>query len=557
HIQNPITKLQAFPFLSVSLSMIQKLKGSGRRILTFPAVHPCLKISPSTLLSSILNLSHSICNFKSKFFASNKRNAREAIRLVGVLQIFLEEIRDEQSNLLDSVVIAFCELHLVFQKLQFLLEDCTREGAQVWMLMESENVANQFRVSARSIATALDILPLDSIEVSMELKEHFELVMRQSRKARFEVDPDDKRAAMDVVSTLKQFENGIFPSDIDLKRVLDHIGIRTWSECNKEVKFLDSEIGLECLNEEKIKVAWLSSLMGFMNYCRCVVFDVVKGEGDQQSDGRGSSRDSEVLASLNPYDFRCPISLELMSEPVTILSGHTYDRSSILKWFKGGNVNCPKTGQRLNNTKWVPNLVLQRLIQQYCSEKGISIADQGRRNRDATRTVHPGSLAAKEAMKMLASFLAYRLETGVGEERNGAAYEFRLLSKANIFNRSCLVEAGCIQHLLKLLSSKDSSTQENAIASLLNISKHSKSITVIVENRGLELIVDVLKKGMKVEARQHAAATLFYLASIEEYRRLIGETTEAIPALIELIKDGTDRAKKNALVAMFGLLMEP
>ncbi|KAJ7943626.1 RING-type E3 ubiquitin transferase [Quillaja saponaria] len=225
-------------------------------------------------------------------------------------------------------------------------------------------------------------------------------------------------------------------------------------------------------------------------------------------------------------------SLEIMTDPVTILSGHTYDRSSIMKWFKGGNFNCPNTGQKLSNTECVSNLVLRTLIQWYCSESGISSADRGCRNRDVTRTVHLGSLAAKEAMKMLASFLAYRLETGSREERNEVAYEVRLLSKTNIYYRSCLVEAGCIQHLLKLLSSKDSSTQENSIASLLNLSKHCKS-------------------------RTHAAATLFYLASIEEYRRLIGETTEAIPALIKLIKGGTNGAKKNALVAMFGLLMHP
>lgn len=56
------------------------------------------------------------------------------------------------------------------------------------------------------------------------------------------------------------------------------------------------------------------------------------------------------------------------------------------------------------------------------------------------------------------------------------------------------------------------------MASLLNLSKFSKSRKIIVENGGLILILDVLKCGLKVEARQHVAGAFFYLASVEEYR---------------------------------------
>ncbi|GAA0159391.1 hypothetical protein LIER_16176 [Lithospermum erythrorhizon] len=38
---------------------------------------------------------------------------------------------------------------------------------------------------------------------------------------------------------------------------------------------------------------------------------------------------------------------------------------------------------------------------------------------------------------------------------------------------------------------------------------------------------------------------------------MIGEIPEVIPALMELIRDGTDHCKKNALVTIFGLLTHP
>ncbi|KAK7252368.1 hypothetical protein RIF29_36261 [Crotalaria pallida] len=534
--------------------MIRNPIGSDRRVLTFPAVHPCENIAPSTLLSSLITLSHTISNFQCRFFSSNKRNARKVIHLVTLLQPFLQEIRENESGS-GSVTLCFSELHLTFQKLLFLLEDLTREGARVRMLMESGRVANQFRVLSRSVATALDVFNFGSVEV--EMKEQVELLMTQARDGRFEVEDDDKRAMAIVMEAVTRFENRVDPDEGDVRWVLDHIGVRTWSECNKEVKFLDSEIGFEWFSEESRKVGFLCSLMGFMSYWRCLMMEVVD-EGKKKCDEvrERSIQNEMILRFINSDDFRCPISLELMSDPVTIETGHTYDRCSILKWFTSGNVTCPKTGKRLGSVELVPNLVLRRLIQQYCRVNGIPIADLGHKKRDISRTAQPGSLAQEEAMKRLAGFLCGMLENGVDEEKmNRATFETRVLTKTSIFNRSCLVEAGSVPLLLKLLQSRDSSAQENAIAALLNLSKYNKSRAIMVENWGLEMIVGVLKKGLKIEARQHAAAVLFYIASNDEYRKLIGEEPEAIPSLIRLIKDGSDRAKKNGLVALFGLLM--
>ncbi|KAJ4830041.1 hypothetical protein Tsubulata_027703 [Turnera subulata] len=551
--------------------MIRDSNGSGRRILSFPAVHPCENISPTTLLTSLITLANSICSYKSRFFSSNARNARETIRQVSNLLVLLEEIRVVLgSGLPDGLVLGLSELHLTLQKLHYLLQDCTREGSRLWMLMKSEQVADQFRVLFRAMATGLDVLlpPLGGLP-GEEVKEVVELVTKQAREARFEVHPDDKRVMSDVMLVLKEFleDGGVVVRDeinasaviVIIRRVLAFLGVNKWSDCHSEVKFLDSEIGFEYSNVEKRReVEFLSSLMGFVCYSRCVLFDSVDHNKLITSPPGPSGSGSEVASCLNSDDFRCPISLEIMKEPVTIETGHTYDRSSILKWFKSGNATCPNTGYKLGSTQVVPNSALKRLIQQYCSAHGIPIPESSHKNRDITRTILAGSLAAEGAMRMVAKFLADRLADDAGQETwNKAAYEIRLLSKTSIFNRSCLVEAGVIPLLLKLLVSEDGASQENAVAALLNLSKHSKSKAIIVQNGGLELVVEVLKKGSKMEARQHAAATLFYLASIEDYRKLIGESGEAVAALLALVKEGNDRGKKNALVAIYGLLMHP
>lgn len=67
-----------------------------------------------------------------------------------------------------------------------------------------------------------------------------------------------------------------------------------------------------------------------------------------------------------PYHFRCPISLELMSDPVTISTGQTYDRNSIESWIAMGNTTCPVTRLALSDFTLIPNHTLRRLIQEWC-----------------------------------------------------------------------------------------------------------------------------------------------------------------------------------------------
>ncbi|KAK7400780.1 hypothetical protein VNO78_12087 [Psophocarpus tetragonolobus] len=67
-----------------------------------------------------------------------------------------------------------------------------------------------------------------------------------------------------------------------------------------------------------------------------------------------------------PYHFRCPISLELMRDPVTVCTGQTYDRASIESWVGTGNTTCPVTRAALTDFTLIPNHTLRRLIQEWC-----------------------------------------------------------------------------------------------------------------------------------------------------------------------------------------------
>lgn len=65
-----------------------------------------------------------------------------------------------------------------------------------------------------------------------------------------------------------------------------------------------------------------------------------------------------------PDEFLCPITGELLREPVTLSSGKTYERAAILEWFEYGNTTCPLTRQVVHTTNALDvNTTLQRTIQ--------------------------------------------------------------------------------------------------------------------------------------------------------------------------------------------------
>ncbi|KAK7347006.1 hypothetical protein VNO80_21530 [Phaseolus coccineus] len=527
-----------------------------RRILSFPAVHPCDDISSPTLLASLITLSQSVCNFQPQLFPTQRRNARETIRQISILLVLLQEIRDRGLSIPRSTILCLAELHFALQKIHFLMQDCTLQGARLLMLAKSQHVASQFRGLIRAVATSLDVLPLQDFDVCAEVRELAELVTRQARKAQFEVDPGDARACRTLHAVLRLFARGTEPELSSMQGIMVFLQIRTWTDCNKEINFLEEEINLECRDREDRKVPLLSSLVGFLSYCRGVIFETM--EDTNQSEGRCSTDMTPLtltlLTSVNPEDFRCPISLELMTDPVTVSTGQTYDRASIQKWLKAGNFTCPKTGEKLANTELVPNTSLKRLIQQFCANNGSSLNSPSNRNRNITA----GSPTAAHAVQFLAWFLTRRLVFGTQEQKQKAAYEIRVLARTNIFNRTCLIEVGIVTPLLELLASaSDKSTQENVISALLKLSKHPNGQQNIITSGGLTVILSVLKNGVSLEVRQVAAAVMFYLSSVKEHRKIIGENPEVIPALVELVKEGTTCGRKNAVVAIFGLLLFP
>ena len=65
-----------------------------------------------------------------------------------------------------------------------------------------------------------------------------------------------------------------------------------------------------------------------------------------------------------PYDFICPITAEIMTDPVSTSDGFTYERAAITEWLRTKDTS-PSTGATLEITMLIPNLSLRSMIRSF------------------------------------------------------------------------------------------------------------------------------------------------------------------------------------------------
>ncbi|GMI68048.1 hypothetical protein like AT5G67340 [Hibiscus trionum] len=245
---------------------------------------------------------------------------------------------------------------------------------------------------------------------------------------------------------------------------------------------------------------------------------------------------------LIPADFICPLSLELMADPVIVASGETYDRAFIKEWLDLGLTVCPKSRQSLSHTIFIPNYTMNALIANWCESNNVKLLGPIK----SMSLNQPSPLLETEVKKSVDALKSTSIDT-----QREATAQLRLLSKKNRDNRIEIASCGAISLLVDLLHSPDTKTQENAVTALLNLSNIDYNKTAIINANAVEPLIHVLETGSPV-AKENTAATLFSLSVIEDNRVTIGRSG-AIRPLVGLLGKGTPRGKKDSATTLYNL----
>ncbi|XP_062082440.1 E3 ubiquitin-protein ligase PUB23-like [Humulus lupulus] len=262
-----------------------------------------------------------------------------------------------------------------------------------------------------------------------------------------------------------------------------------------------------------------------------------------------------------PLDFLCPISFQLMRDPVTVSTGITYDRESIERWlFSCKNYTCPVTKQPLLNKLTAttndedqdhlllltPNHTLRRLIQAWCTlnaSYGIERIPTPKPPIDKLQVLkllseaknHPNSqLKCLQNLKAIAS----------QSERN----------------KRCLEAAGTVQFLAFLVKNRSDSVAITEAAVdllfLLVIKSSDAGLKKLVANDSSTDIVDSLVSVLKCgnyQSRANATVLLKSILDLADPIRIMSIGSELFKEVVSVLRD---QISQQASKASLKLLME-
>ncbi|KAI7736523.1 hypothetical protein M8C21_003523 [Ambrosia artemisiifolia] len=482
-------------------------------------------------IQSLLRLVRDIARRSATgFTGAFKKDCSDMCRRVALLSHLFEEIRDYQGDLRPLDMSASSSSS---SNSSSSLSELTQalKGAKKLVLFAgsfdnnnnnmstdgtAQQIVFQFQCITWKLEKALASLPYDSFDISEEVKEQVDLVRVQLKRAaeRYGRSQDLTVLSGGVSESLAK------ESDILHGVCYDH------DEVESKVGNVSNESIVNDVDEMMYEPATGSS------EASCLL---------KPSDDAVNSVE-ETKKPVIPDDFLCPISLELIRDPVIVSTGQTYERSYIQRWINCGNTTCPKTRQKLQNLILTPNYVLRSLITQWCKLHNVD---------------HPTLLTnsrlknVDKALLDVIDAIVRNLSSQSIEEQRAAVSEIRSLSKRSTDNRILIAEAGAIPILVNLILSKDNITQQHAVTSILNLSIYEDNRELIMLANAVPSIVQVLRTGA-METRENAAATLFSLSLADENKMIIG-ASGAIPLLVHLLENGSKRGKNDAATALFNL----
>ncbi|XP_078436364.1 U-box domain-containing protein 16-like [Wolffia australiana] len=483
----------------------------------------------ASLLRSLLRLSTEISLFDRRWnLPPQRQKARAIARKSKILSFFFEEIL---SNITASLVIpswssirCLTDILDLLRRLRDLMNACSLRMSRIGLILGLETVSKSFHAIDCQLSKLMSVFALSDLGLGDDFGEMAMLICEQCRRSSPAVDPEDERLRDEILQVIRETDQGIVLDCSRIAKPLKELGLSDSQLLGYEIQRLKAEIANRVDPE---RTAAMTKLLGVVLYFRCVESEEFSSKSDLGSD---AASDTVV-----PVDLRCPITLDVMRDPVVVSSGQTYERESIASWIASEHATCPKTGQTLSHCRLIPNKALRNVIRR---RSPLHVDD---------------SEAPPEATKTTILLLVNKLVADpTSESRNRIVRELRRITKSSPENRASAADAGAVAVLVSLLTSDDASLQDDAMAALLNLSvvPSSKKLLMLFPG-GLEGVIGVLKGGLTWSAKENAAGTLLSVSSQRaEYRRKVAMSRGAAEGLAELVRRGPASGQRDGLLAM-------
>ncbi|MFS7994040.1 putative U box domain, armadillo-like helical, Zinc finger, RING/FYVE/PHD-type [Helianthus anomalus] len=263
------------------------------------------------------------------------------------------------------------------------------------------------------------------------------------------------------------------------------------------------------------------------------------------------------------YDaFICPLSKQIMKDPVSIENGQTFEREAIEKWFNECRENnrklvCPLTLKELKTTDMNPSIALRNTIEEWSARNEAVQLDMARKSLtpgcpeiDTLRALRfVQYICQKNSRRIIRNadlipMIVDMLKSGSRRVRCRALETLRIVVEDDDDNKEIMAEGDNVRTIVKFLSHEQSKEREEAVSLLYELSKSESLCEKIGSVNGAILILVGMtsSKSENLLTVEKADKTLENLEKNENNVRQMAENGRLQP-LLTLILEGSPEIK--------------
>ncbi|KAL5719025.1 hypothetical protein ACHQM5_011861 [Ranunculus cassubicifolius] len=430
-------------------------------------------------------------------------------RILPVLQELSKRNIRNSDSLNSVVVILGRELKVAKE----LMDECSKRN-RFYLLINCRKIVKRLEMTTREISRALGMIPLGSLDVAVGVRDVLRDVCEEMMSVEF-------KAAVVEEEILEKIESGIQERNVDrlyanklLVEIADAVGVSNEKmSLKKEFDDFKNEIYETQLRKDQAEAIQMDQIIALLGRADATLSSKEK---EIKYFNRRNSLGSQPLEPLQ--SFYCPITRDVMIEPVETSSGQTFERSAIEKWLAEGNKLCPLTMTPLNPAVLRPNKTLRQSIEEWKD-----------RNTIITIASMKPSLKSTDEQEVLRSL-----------------HQLQEVCQEKDLHREWVTLESYIPLLIELLEGKDREIRKQALVILCILVKDSddaKERIAGVEN-SIELIVRALAR--RAAESKFAASLLLELSKHDAVRERIGKVQGCILLLVTMSGSDDTQGARDA-----------
>ncbi|KAH9304652.1 hypothetical protein KI387_009056, partial [Taxus chinensis] len=312
-------------------------------------------------LLSNMSLSVQLLSSLAEKARSNRSNCHNLASLLKLLKPLCDDLGKSNIAMTGPVSRALEALDAALSKAKDLAERCGAKSSKIYTVLLSGQFQPKFEGISLKISHILSTLPFASLHLSDDTKSQVEHCVQELKRVKYTCESCDEQIAAEIENILRDQREGLEVDYEKLKVIVEKLELISNQDVLKEASCLEKEKEYARIDKDKQEEDYINQII-----------DLVKQLCDYMIKLKQTQTEAGVPI---PGDFRCPLSLELMSDPVIVASGQTYERAYIQQWLDQGMTTCPKTHQTLSHKNLIPNYTVKALIANWCESNNVPLPE--------------------------------------------------------------------------------------------------------------------------------------------------------------------------------------